>query len=63
MKKLLIFAGISGLAAAIAIYFASENDKNDDTNYITDADSKYVTDSDIEAYDMRENTGPAEPVF
>lgn len=63
MKKLLIFAGISGLAAAIAIYFASENDMNDDTNYITDADSKYVSDADIEAYDMRENTGPAKPVF
>jgi hypothetical protein len=63
MKKLLIIAGISGIAAAIAIYLASENDKNDDTNYITDADSKYVSDADIEAYDMRENTGPAEPVF
>lgn len=59
MKKLLIFAGISGLAAAIAIYFASENDKND---YLND-DSNYVSDADIEAYEIEGNTGPAERVF
>jgi hypothetical protein len=59
MKKLLIFAGISGLAAAIAIFIASENDKYDDYN---DA-SGYVSDADIEAYDLSENTGPAERVF
>jgi hypothetical protein len=59
MKKLLIVAGISGLAAAIAIYFASENDKYEDFN---DKDN-YVSDSDIEAYEIGENTGPAERVF
>ena len=59
MKKLLIFAGISGLAAAIAIFFASENDKYGDFN---DEDN-YVSDADIEAYEISENTGPAERVF
>ncbi len=59
MKKLLIFAGISGLAAAIAIYFASENDKYEDFN----DDANYVSDADVEAYDINENTGPAERVF
>jgi hypothetical protein len=61
MKKLLIFAGISGLAAAIAIYFASENDKNDD--FDDDDNSGYVSDAEIEAYEISENTGPAERVF
>lgn len=56
MKNILIFAGIAGLAAAIAIYFVTENDKNDD-RYLDD--DEYVTDEDIEAYDRRENTGPA----
>ena len=55
MKNFLIFAGIAGLAAAIAIYFVTENDKN---SYENDDDG-YVTDEDIAAYDMRENTGPA----
>lgn len=55
MKNFLIFAGIAGLAAAIAIYFVTENDKN---SYEEDDDG-YVTDEDIAAYDMRENTGPA----
>ena len=56
MKNFLIFAGIAGLAAAIAIYFVTENDKN---SYEEDDDDGYVTDEDIAAYDMRENTGPA----
>ena len=56
MKNFLIFAGIAGLAAAIAIYFATENDKN---SYEEVDDDGYVTDEDIAAYDMRENTGPA----
>ena len=56
MKNLLIFAGIAGLAAAIAIYFVTENDKN---SYEEEDDDGYVTDEDIAAYDMRENTGPA----
>ena len=60
MKKLLIFAGISGLAAAIAIYFASENDKNEDFN---DDEAGYISDAEIEAYEINENTGPAERVF
>ena len=60
MKKLLIFAGISGLAAAIAIYLASENDKNEDFN---DHGEGYVSDAEIEAYEINENTGPAERVF
>lgn len=54
MKNVLIFAGIAGLAAAIAIYFVTESDKND-----YDEDEDYITDADIAAYDMRENTGPA----
>ena len=56
MKNFLIFAGIAGLAAAIAIYFVTENDKN---SYEQEDDDAYVTDEDIAAYDMRENTGPA----
>ena len=55
MKNILIFAGIAGLAAAIAIYFVSENDKNE---YDDDNDG-YITDADRAAYDLRENTGPA----
>lgn len=56
MKNILIFAGIAGLAAAIAIYFVTENDKDIDDEY---DDQYYVSDEDIAAYDMRENTGPA----
>ena len=56
MKNFLIFAGIAGLAAVIAIYFVTENDKN---SYEEEDDNGYVTDEDIAAYDMRENTGPA----
>ena len=56
MKNFLIFAGIAGLAAAIAIYFVTENDKN---SYEEEDDDGYVTDEDIAAYEMRENTGPA----
>lgn len=55
MKNILIFAGIAGLAAAIAIYFVSENDKYT----YEDNDDSYVTDEDIAAYDLQENTGPA----
>ena len=57
MKNILIFAGIAGLAAAIAIYFVSQNDNNSDENdYQSD---EYISDEDIEAYDSAENTGPA----
>ncbi len=55
MKNILIFAGIAGLASAIAIYFVTQNDKN---SYYDDSDG-YVSDEDIAAYDMKENTGPA----
>jgi len=59
MKNILIFAGIAGIAAAIAIYFVTENDKNsyDDggDNYL----NNYPTDEDIAEYNVRENTGPA----
>lgn len=55
MKNILIFAGIAGLAAAIAIYFVTENDKNT----YEDDNEGYVSDADIAAYDLRENTGPA----
>lgn len=56
MKNILIFAGIAGLAAAIAIYFVTQNDNDIDDEY---DDQYYVTDEDIAAYDTRENTGPA----
>ena len=56
MKNILIFAGIAGLAAAVAIYFVTERDK---TAYEGDDDASYITDEDIAAYDRRENTGPA----
>lgn len=52
MKNILIFAGIAGLAAAIAIYFVTESDRDID-------EDEYITDEDIETYDMRENSGPA----
>ena len=55
MKNILIFAGIAGLAAAIAIYFVTERDKD----VYEDDDAGYITDADIAAYDQRENTGPA----
>ncbi len=55
MKNILIFAGIAGIAAAIAIYFVTEKD----TNTFEDDDEGYITDTDIADYDMRENTGPA----
>jgi len=56
MKNILIFAGIAGLAAAIAIYFVTERDKD---VYEDDDEAGYITDADIAAYDQRENTGPA----
>ncbi len=57
MKNILIFAGIAGLAAAIAIYFVTQNDKDIDADEYDD--QYYVSDEDIAAYDMKENTGPA----
>jgi len=58
MKNILIFAGIAGLAAAVAIYFVTESDKN---TFIDDEEG-FITDADIATYDLRENTGPATPV-
>lgn len=52
MKNILIFACIAGIASAIAIYFVTENDKSVD-------EGGYVSDEDIEAYDQKENIGPA----
>lgn len=49
MRNVLIFAGIAGLAAAIAIYFFGEETFYDDDDYISDVD--------IENYDLVENTG------
>lgn len=64
MKNILIFAAIAGIAAAVAIYLVTENDKNSD--FLTDNDNseddEYVSDADIEAYDKQENTGTAYPV-
>lgn len=57
MKNILIFAGIAGLAAAIAIYFVTQNDNDIDADEYDD--QYYVSDEDIAAYDMKENTGPA----
>lgn len=59
MKNILIFAGIAGLAAAIAIYFVGQNDKNSDEGTYVSNEDRYVSDEDIEAYDQMENTGPA----
>lgn len=53
MKNVLIFAGIAGLAAAIAIYFVTQSDNEEFE------EDKYVSDEDIEAYDQKENSGPA----
>jgi hypothetical protein len=50
MKNILIFAGIAGIASAIAIYFVSESVKSS-------SEDSYVTNNDIEAYDYIENTG------
>ncbi len=54
MKNILIFAGIAGIAAAIAIYFTSESTKKS-------GKSGYITDADLEEYDITENTGQATP--
>ena len=50
MKNVLIFAAIAGLAGALAIYLAGSND--------TYVDDGYVTDADLDAFDMMENNGP-----
>lgn len=50
MKNILIFAGIAGIASAIAIYFMGESIKDSDKG-------TYVSNNDIEAYDYIENTG------
>ena len=55
MKNILIFAGIAGLAAAIAIYFVTESNK--DYN-----EEDFITDADIDYYDLHENTGRAESI-
>ena len=66
MKNILILAGIAGIAAAIAVYFTGESygtDKRTSRSYDNDdTASGYVTDADIEAFDMRENTGDPIPV-
>lgn len=50
MKNILIFAGIAGIASAIAIYFVTENNKNS-------TESRYISNNDIEAFDYIENMG------
>ncbi len=60
MKNILIFAGLAGLAAAVAIYFVTEEGKKDDS--LDDYESGYVTDADLEAFDMQENTGKPQAV-
>jgi hypothetical protein len=59
MKNVLIFAGLAGLAAAIAIYFVGEANSNAIDDYY---ESEYVTDADLENYDLMENTGRAQTV-
>ncbi|WP_207492093.1 hypothetical protein [Aridibaculum aurantiacum] len=52
MRNILIFAGIAGLAAAVAIYFVTEADKNE---------ADYIEDAAVDAYDtMNENIGRVE---
>jgi len=47
MKNILIFAGIAGLAAAVAIYFTTESSKDK---------GEYISDGAVDAYDsMNEN--------
>ena len=54
MKNLLIFAGLAGLAAAVAIYFVSEDLKD----Y---GDTDYVSDADIYEYDLKANASAPSP--
>lgn len=67
MKNILIFAGVAGLASAVAIYLISGSLKSTGgtsrrkSNFVPEG-SGYVTDSDIEAYNVSENTGAAQPV-
>jgi hypothetical protein len=55
MKNILLFAGIAGLAAAIAIYFSTEANSGSGT-------ARYITDAEMEAYDINENTSDPQPV-
>ena len=55
MKNILIFASLAGIAAAVAIYFVSESNKNYDAE-------DYITDADIDYYDLHENTGRAQSI-
>jgi hypothetical protein len=55
MKNILIFASIAGIAAAVAIYFVSESAKDYDVE-------DFVTDADIDYYDLHENTGKAQSI-
>lgn len=57
MKSILIFASLAGIAAAIAVYFTSQGFNTDDTA------ADYVTDADVEAFDIRENSGDPYPVL
>ena len=50
MKNILIFAGLAGLASAIAIYFVSEGNKGSKKG-------NYITDAAIDEYDRITNTG------
>lgn len=61
MKNILIFAGI---AAAIALYLTRKSKYTASILYNSDdKSSRYVTDAEIEAYDIKENTGEPQPVL
>ena len=69
MKNILIFASLAGLASAIAIYFVTEGSKTSgrgtnrySENTLTSDSGDFVTDADIENYNIAENTGPAQAV-
>jgi len=51
MKNILLFALVAGVVGAVAIYFTTS--KN--AAYL---DDEYITDADLEDFDMRENNGP-----
>ncbi len=54
-RDTLIFISLGALAAAVTVYFFIQKDK-------TPYQEGYVSDADVEAFDLRENTGPAIPV-